>query len=123
MLTYWVLGKGDNIISPSLMMPAGVPLAQSPSLQRQSSHHSSLAAVVLGMMQNSKRNNVATTRKKKGLFPRHASFELLSFDDQQQGFGGSKVSVSSHYFALFHTHTLYIISIFAQDLVGVGPKS
>lgn len=64
MLTYWVLGKGDNIISPSLMMPAGVPQAQSPSLQRQSSHHSSLAAVVLGMMQNSKRsNNIATTRK------------------------------------------------------------
>lgn len=61
-----VLGKGDNIISPSLMMPAGVPQAQSPSLQRQSSHHSSLAAVVLGMMQASKRNNIATTRKLRG---------------------------------------------------------
>lgn len=48
------------------MMPAGVPLAQSPSLQRQSSHHSSLAAVVLGMMQNSKRTNVPTTRKLRG---------------------------------------------------------
>lgn len=66
MWTYWVLGKGDNVISPSLMMPAGVPQAQSPSLQRQSSHHSSLAAVVLGMMQASKRNNIATTRKSWG---------------------------------------------------------
>lgn len=66
MLTYWVLGKGDcQLMSPSLMMPAGVP--QSPSLQRQSSHHSSLAAVVLGMMQASKRNNIATTRKFGGI--------------------------------------------------------
>lgn len=65
MLTYWVLGmnvSASQITSPALM-PAGVPQAQTPSLQRQTSQHSSLAAVVFGMMQASKRSNLNTTRK------------------------------------------------------------
>lgn len=109
MLTYWVLGKGDNIISPSLMMPAGVPQAQSPSLQRQSSHHSSLAAVVLGMMQASKRNNVVTTRKwniEDGTV--HVNLLLLRF----LWFLTTKC---------FYTKLIYI-SVQVQ-VVGVGPKS
>ena len=65
MLTYWVLGK--NISASQLMspqpVPAGIPQAQTPSLQRQTSHHSSLAAVVYGMMQASKRNNMTSTRE------------------------------------------------------------
>ncbi|XP_053697549.1 adenylyl cyclase 78C [Sabethes cyaneus] len=63
MLTYWVLGmnvSASQITSPALM-PAGVPQAQTPSLQRQTSQHSSLAAVVFGMMQASKRSNLNTT--------------------------------------------------------------
>lgn len=65
MNTYWVLGKG---ISPSQLVgagpiQAGVPQAQTPSLQRQTSHHSSLAAVVFGMMQASKRTTISTTRE------------------------------------------------------------
>lgn len=65
MLTYWVLGmnvSASQLTSPALM-PAGVPQAQTPSLQRQVSQHSSLAAVVFGMMQASKRSNLNTTRK------------------------------------------------------------
>ncbi|XP_037049946.1 adenylyl cyclase 78C isoform X2 [Bradysia coprophila] len=63
MNTFWVLGKG---ISPSQLVgsgpiQAGVPQAQTPSLQRQTSHHSSLAAVVFGMMQASKRTTINTT--------------------------------------------------------------
>ncbi|XP_038116124.1 adenylyl cyclase 78C [Culex quinquefasciatus] len=63
MLTYWVLGmnvSASQLTSPALM-PAGVPQAQTPSLQRQVSQHSSLAAVVFGMMQASKRSNLNTT--------------------------------------------------------------
>ncbi|XP_061499353.1 adenylyl cyclase 78C isoform X1 [Anopheles gambiae] len=63
MLTYWVLGKNisaSQLTSPALV-PAGVPQAQTPSLQRQTSQHSSLAAVVFGMMQASKRSNINTT--------------------------------------------------------------
>ncbi|XP_049548441.1 adenylyl cyclase 78C [Anopheles darlingi] len=63
MLTYWVLGKNvsaSQLTSPALV-PAGVPQAQTPSLQRQTSQHSSLAAVVFGMMQASKRSNLNTT--------------------------------------------------------------
>ncbi|XP_058056214.1 adenylyl cyclase 78C [Anopheles bellator] len=63
MLTYWVLGKNvsaSQLASPA-MLPAGVPQAQTPSLQRQTSQHSSLAAVVFGMMQASKRSNLNTT--------------------------------------------------------------
>uniref|UniRef100_A0A182QB28 adenylate cyclase n=1 Tax=Anopheles farauti TaxID=69004 RepID=A0A182QB28_9DIPT len=63
MLTYWVLGKNisaSQLTSPALV-PAGVPQAQTPSLQRQTSQHSSLAAVVFGMMQASKRTNINTT--------------------------------------------------------------
>ncbi len=64
MNTFWVLGKG---ISPSQLVggpvQAGVPQAQTPSLQRQTSHHSSLAAVVFGMMQASKRTTINTTRE------------------------------------------------------------
>uniref|UniRef100_A0A182PM80 adenylate cyclase n=1 Tax=Anopheles epiroticus TaxID=199890 RepID=A0A182PM80_9DIPT len=65
MLTYWVLGKNisaSQLTSPALV-PAGVPQAQTPSLQRQTSQHSSLAAVVFGMMQASKRSNINTTRE------------------------------------------------------------
>uniref|UniRef100_A0AAG5CQR2 adenylate cyclase n=1 Tax=Anopheles atroparvus TaxID=41427 RepID=A0AAG5CQR2_ANOAO len=65
MLTYWVLGKNvsvSQLTSPALV-PAGVPQAQTPSLQRQTSQHSSLAAVVFGMMQASKRSNLNTTRE------------------------------------------------------------
>ncbi|XP_058455823.1 adenylyl cyclase 78C [Malaya genurostris] len=63
MLTYWVLGmnvSASQLTSPALV-PAGVPQAQTPSLQRQISQHSSLAAVVFGMMQASKRSNLNTT--------------------------------------------------------------
>lgn len=67
MKTFWVLGKGisaNQLMSPTLIpTPAGIPQAQTPSLQRQTSHHSSLAAVVFGMMQQSKRNNLNNTRK------------------------------------------------------------
>lgn len=65
MTTYWVFGKGSvNQIIPQGPIPAGVPQATSPSLQRQISHHTSLAAVVYGMMQASKRSsNVNTTRE------------------------------------------------------------
>lgn len=66
MTTYWVLGKGisaSQIMSPGPMQ-AGIPQAQSQSLQRQTSHHSSLAAVVFGMMQANKRStNINATRK------------------------------------------------------------
>ncbi|GAB0094916.1 Adenylate cyclase [Sergentomyia squamirostris] len=60
MLTHWVLGlnvSASQIMSPT-PMPAGIPQAQTPSLQRQTSHHSSLAAVVFGMMQASKRSTI-----------------------------------------------------------------
>lgn len=67
MKTYWVFGKGVTVnqIVQHGPMQAGIPQAQTPSLQRQSSHHTSLAAVVYGMMQASKRttNVNATTRK------------------------------------------------------------
>lgn len=110
MLTYWVLGKGDNIISPSLMMPAGVPQAQSPSLQRQSSHHSSLAAVVLGMMQASKRNNVATTRKWNDVVGSvYVNLFFLALS-----------SVFNHKMLL---PKLIYISVQVQVQVGVGLKS
>lgn len=66
MTTYWVYGKGVplNQILPQGPMQAGIPQAQTPSLQRQISHHTSLAAVVVGMMQASKRSsNINATRK------------------------------------------------------------
>lgn len=69
MKTYWVFGKGVavNQIVQHGPMQAGIPQAQTPSLQRQSSHQTSLAAVVYGMMKASKHttntNANATTRK------------------------------------------------------------
>ncbi|XP_037906761.1 adenylyl cyclase 78C isoform X1 [Hermetia illucens] len=65
MKTYFALGKGVAVgqnASP-VMMPAGIPLAQTPSLQRQTSHHGSFTAVVFEMMQASKRSNMAGTRE------------------------------------------------------------
>lgn len=63
MTTYWILGKGVSELTSPIPMPAGVPLAHTPSLKRQTSHHSSLAAVVFGMMQASKRTTLSSTRK------------------------------------------------------------
>lgn len=66
MTTYWIYGKGVSVnqILPQGPMQAGIPQAQTPSLQRQVSHHTSLAAVVVGMMQASKRSsNINATRK------------------------------------------------------------
>lgn len=66
MTTYWVYGKGVSVnqILPQGPMQAGIPQAQTPSLQRQISHHTSLAAVVVGMMQATKRSsNINATRK------------------------------------------------------------
>lgn len=77
MTTYWVLGKGvsaNQMISP---MQAGVPQAQSPSLNRQTSHHCSLAAVVYGMMQAQRSSNINVTRK----FP---CFDALQSDTHMQ---------------------------------------
>lgn len=68
MTTYWVFGKGSvNQIIPQGPIPAGVPQATSPSLQRQISHHTSLAAVVFGMMQTKRSSNVNATRKYRQL--------------------------------------------------------
>ncbi|XP_032587114.1 adenylyl cyclase 78C [Drosophila mojavensis] len=58
MTTYYVHPKGisdSQLISP-VRMPAGIPLAQTPNLQRQTSHHGSFSAVVFGMMQATKRS-------------------------------------------------------------------
>jgi len=49
MTTFYVHPKGiteSQLISP-VRMPAGIPLAQTPNLQRQTSHHGSFSAVVL----------------------------------------------------------------------------
>ncbi|XP_017048724.1 adenylyl cyclase 78C [Drosophila ficusphila] len=58
MTTFYVHPKGiseSQLISP-VRMPAGIPLAQTPNLQRQTSHHGSFSAVVFGMLQASKRS-------------------------------------------------------------------
>lgn len=81
MTTYWVYGKGVplNQILPQGPMQAGVPQAQTPSLQRQISHHTSLAAVVVGMMQASKRStNINATRKPFFVYC-SSPFNILSF--------------------------------------------
>lgn len=66
MTTYYVHPKGisdSQLISP-VRMPAGMPLAQTPNLQRQTSHHGSFSAVVFGMMQATKRSTaIPGTRK------------------------------------------------------------
>lgn len=58
MTTFYVHPKGisdSQLISP-VRQPAGIPLAQTPNLQRQTSHHGSFSAVVFGMMQATKRS-------------------------------------------------------------------
>ncbi|XP_062128237.1 adenylyl cyclase 78C isoform X1 [Drosophila sulfurigaster albostrigata] len=58
MTTFYVHPKGisdSQLISP-VRMPAGIPLAPTPNLQRQTSHHGSFSAVVFGMMQATKRS-------------------------------------------------------------------
>ncbi|EDW78851.2 uncharacterized protein Dwil_GK12673 [Drosophila willistoni] len=58
MTTFYVHPKGiteSQLISP-VRLPAGIPLAQTPNLQRQTSHHGSFSAVVFGMLQASKRS-------------------------------------------------------------------
>ncbi|KAH8380471.1 hypothetical protein KR009_010919, partial [Drosophila setifemur] len=66
MTTFYVHPKGiteSQLISP-VRMPAGIPLAQTPNLQRQTSHHGSFSAVVFGMLQASKRSTaIAGTRE------------------------------------------------------------
>ncbi|BFF99153.1 adenylyl cyclase 78C [Drosophila madeirensis] len=58
MTTFYVHPKGiteSQLISP-VRLPAGIPQAQTPNLQRQTSHHGSFSAVVFGMLQASKRS-------------------------------------------------------------------
>ncbi|XP_017138119.1 adenylyl cyclase 78C isoform X2 [Drosophila miranda] len=58
MTTFYVHPKGiteSQLISP-VRLPAGIPLAPTPNLQRQTSHHGSFSAVVFGMLQASKRS-------------------------------------------------------------------
>ncbi|KAL7734736.1 hypothetical protein ACLKA6_011024 [Drosophila palustris] len=58
MTTFYVHPKGisdSQLISP-VRMPAGIPLAPTPNLQRQTSHHGSFSAVVFGMLQATKRS-------------------------------------------------------------------
>lgn len=65
MKTFFVLGKGVSLstdTSPGLV-PAGMPMASAPSLQRQTSHHGSFSAVVFEMLQASKRNTLPGSRK------------------------------------------------------------
>lgn len=65
MKTFFVLGRGVSVRtdnSPGLV-PAGVPMASVPSLQRQTSHHGSFSAVVFEMLQASKRNAMPGSRK------------------------------------------------------------
>ncbi|XP_017096098.2 adenylyl cyclase 78C isoform X1 [Drosophila bipectinata] len=62
MTTFYVHPKGiteSQLISP-VRLPAGIPLAQTPNLQRQTSHHGSFSAVVFGMLQASKRSTAIT---------------------------------------------------------------
>ncbi|XP_020714442.1 adenylate cyclase type 8 isoform X2 [Ceratitis capitata] len=58
MVTYFVHPKGvsESQLSSPVRLPAGVPLTQTPNLQRQTSHHGSFSAVVYGMLQASKRS-------------------------------------------------------------------
>ncbi|XP_017484443.1 PREDICTED: adenylate cyclase type 8 isoform X2 [Rhagoletis zephyria] len=58
MVTYFVHPRGANEsqLSSPVRLPAGVPLSQTPNLQRQTSHHGSFSAVVFGMLQASKRS-------------------------------------------------------------------
>ncbi|EDV96903.1 GH16533, partial [Drosophila grimshawi] len=58
MTTFYVHPRGvsdSQLISP-VRLPAGIPMAQTPNLQRQTSHHGSFSAVVFGMMQATKRS-------------------------------------------------------------------
>lgn len=66
MTTYFVHPRGvsESQLPSPVHMPAGVPMTQTPCLQRQTSHHGSFSAVVFGMLQASKRStNLAGTRK------------------------------------------------------------
>lgn len=66
MTTYFVLPRGvtESQLSSPIHIPAGIPMTQTPNLQRQTSHHGSFSAVVFGMLQASKRStNMAGTRK------------------------------------------------------------
>ncbi|XP_061392005.1 adenylyl cyclase 78C [Musca vetustissima] len=64
MTTYFVHPRGvsESQLPSPVHMPAGVPMTQTPNLQRQTSHHGSFSAVVFGMLQASKRStNLAGT--------------------------------------------------------------
>ncbi|XP_073837834.1 adenylyl cyclase 78C isoform X2 [Musca autumnalis] len=64
MTTYFVHPRGvsESQLPSPVHMPAGVPMTQTPHLQRQTSHHGSFSAVVFGMLQASKRStNLAGT--------------------------------------------------------------
>lgn len=64
MTTYFVHPKGateSQLVSP-VRAPAGVPSAQTPNLQRQTSHHGSFSAVVFNMLQATKRSTTIGTR-------------------------------------------------------------
>ncbi|KAM7358388.1 adenylyl cyclase 78C [Cochliomyia hominivorax] len=58
MTTYFVLPRGvtESQLSSPVHMPSGIPMTQTPNLQRQTSHHGSFSAVVFGMLQASKRS-------------------------------------------------------------------
>lgn len=120
MTTYWVFGKGVAVsqIVQHGPMQAGIPQAQTPSLQRQSSHHTSLAAVVYGMMQASKRTTTAnaTTRKcghrqSVGFHPTnqtHHRPNKLEFLFLQRIVSEATSEYVGHTRAHAHTHTLHI---------------
>ncbi|XP_059217173.1 adenylyl cyclase 78C isoform X2 [Stomoxys calcitrans] len=64
MTTYFVhpRGESESQLPSPVHMTAGVPMTQTPNLQRQTSHHGSFSAVVFGMLQASKRStNLAGT--------------------------------------------------------------
>lgn len=66
MTTYFVHPKGATAsqLSSPIRLPPGVPLAQAPSLQRQTSQHGSFSAIVFEMLQATKRNsNIPSTCK------------------------------------------------------------
>ncbi|XP_030372445.1 adenylyl cyclase 78C [Scaptodrosophila lebanonensis] len=58
MTTFYVHPRGitESQLTSPVRMPAGIPLAPTPNLQRQTSHHGSFSAVVFGMLQASKRS-------------------------------------------------------------------
>ena len=87
MTTYFVLPKGvsESQLSSPIHMPAGIPMAQTPNLQRQTSHHGSFSAVVFGILQASKRSsNMPGTRKFLFIFYRFPILKLFSSDQMRK---------------------------------------